>query len=410
MNIISNKTPKLRFIEFSSGWKKLELSQIYNYVDYRGRSPTKSDKGIFLLTARNIKKGYLDYNLSKEYVRVSDYEKIMGRGKPMIGDVVFTTEAPLGNVAQLDRADVALAQRVIKFRAIDGFDNSFIKFLILSPSFRKSLMQKATGGTVLGIKGKVLHKMTAYFPVLEEQRRIANFLASVEEWVKNLRAQKTELERYRRSVLQNIFSQKIRFKDKNGSHFKNWEEKRLGEIFMRVKRKNLECENVLTISAVDGLINQQQFFNKSVSSKDLSAYTLLHRGEFTYNKSYSTGYPMGAIKMLKLFDQGVVSPLYICFKLSSENNLPGFFEHYFNSGLINKQVAKIAQEGARNHGLLNIRISDFFNQIVVPRPTLAEQEKITKFISSIDLLIDIKQKQVELAEQWKKGLLQQMFV
>lgn len=402
--------PKIRFPEFHSFWEKHELSQIYDYVDYRGKSPKKSEKGIFLLTARNIKEGYIDYEISKEYVLASEYNKIMGRGKPKIGDVVFTTEAPLGNVAQIDKEDVALAQRVIKFRTKDGFDNRFLKFLILSPTFRKSLMQKATGGTVLGIKGKILHKMDAFFPALDEQQRIADFLISVEKWVNNLRSQKQELVLFRREILQQIFSQKISLQNQNDNNSHKWEEKKLGEIFTRVRRKNQKCQNVLTISAADGLISQQKFFNKSVSSKDLSSYTLLQRGEFAYNKSYSSGYPMGAIKMLKYFDEGVVSPLYICFKISSFSNLPEFYEHYFNSGLLNRQIAKIAQEGARNHGLLNISVDDFFNQITLPCPTIAEQEKITEFLTSIDLLISNKKKQIDMAEQWKKGLLQQMFV
>jgi len=137
-----------------------------------------------------------------------------------------------------------------------------------------------------------------------------------------------------------------------------WEEKKFGEVFERITRKNKENNsNVLTISAQQGLVNQKNYFNKSVSSKDIRGYYLLHKNDFAYNKSYSNGYPLGAIKKLSRYNKGVVSTLYICFKAKSNNVL--FLEQFFNSGYLNKEIHKIAQEGARNHGLLNISVVEF---------------------------------------------------
>jgi len=129
-----------------AGFKKY-LSSI---VDYRGKTPEKVDEGIFLVTARNIKKGKIDYSLSQEYVSDNDYDQIMSRGSPLIGDVLFTTEAPLGEVSQVDRTDIALAQRIIKFRGQDNvLDNTFLKFFMMSTSFQDSLMTFASGSTAL---------------------------------------------------------------------------------------------------------------------------------------------------------------------------------------------------------------------------------------------------------------------
>lgn len=108
--------PKLRFKEFSGEWEEKRLEEITTYVDYRGKTPEKTENGIFLVTAKNIKMGYIDYTTSQEFVSSENYDEIMKRGKPKIGDVLLTTEAPLGNVAQIDKEDIALAQRVIKFR------------------------------------------------------------------------------------------------------------------------------------------------------------------------------------------------------------------------------------------------------------------------------------------------------
>ncbi|KAI3344422.1 hypothetical protein DVV91_11780 [Clostridium botulinum] len=111
-----NKVPKLRFKEFSGEWEEKKISEVTSYVDYRGKTPQKVNKGIYLVTAKNVKFGFIDYECSKEYIRQEDYEVVMSRGIPQIGDVLITTEAPCGNVAQVDNSNIALAQRIIKYR------------------------------------------------------------------------------------------------------------------------------------------------------------------------------------------------------------------------------------------------------------------------------------------------------
>ena len=146
-------------------------------VDYRGKTPDKVDEGVFLVTARNIKNGIIDYSLSQEYVAFKDYDEIMSRGKPVLGDVLFTTEAPLGEVAQIDNVNIALAQRIIKFRGKkDILDNAYLKYFILSREFQDSLMTFATGSTALGIKAERMGYLQQCIPPIIEQTQIANFL------------------------------------------------------------------------------------------------------------------------------------------------------------------------------------------------------------------------------------------
>lgn len=138
-------------------------------------------------------------------------------------------------------------------------------------------------------------------------------------------------------------------------------------------QKNKENNNtILTISGRDGLVDQMTYFNKQIASKNVTGYYLIKKGEFAYNKSYSQGYPMGAIKMLSNYEKGVVSTLYICFKLNDEQSCD-FYQHYFESGLQNRFIEKVAQEGARNHGLLNIGVNDF---LISSFKYLALQNKI----------------------------------
>lgn len=197
---------------------------------------------------------------------------------------------------------------------------------------------------------------------------------------------------------------KLRFPEFKGE----WERKKLGEVAERVTTKNsIGIDNVLTISAQYGLISQLEFFNKSVSAKDVTGYYLLSKDDFAYNKSYSNGYPMGAIKRLNRYENGVVSTLYICFRNKKDFD-NSFAEQYYETGNQNVEIEKVAQEGARNHGLLNIGVKDFFD-IQLSIPTLPEQKRIASFFTTLDQKIaEIKQKK-NLLENYKKGVMQKLF-
>ena len=174
-----------------------------------------------------------------------------------------------------------------------------------------------------------------------------------------------------------------------------WERKALSEFVDRVTRRNkgLKSTRPLTISAQFGLVYQTEFFKKSVAGADLSNYYLLSKGEFAYNKSYSDGYPLGAIKRLDRYDSGVLSSLYICFVpkpyMSSD-----YLVQYFESTKWNQVVKDISGEGARNHGLLNVPVTGFFEtQHYIPKRD--EQEKLGAFLTLIEKRIATQSKIIE---------------
>jgi type I restriction enzyme S subunit len=163
-----------------------------------------------------------------------------------------------------------------------------------------------------------------------------------------------------------------------------WEKRKLGEISNRVTRKNtlLESSLPLTISAQDGLVDQNTYFNKQVASKDVSGYYLVKKGEFAYNKSYSKDYPWGAIKRLDRYDNGVLSTLYIVFR--PKNVDTDFLATFFDSNRWYQQVGFRATEGARNHGLLNIAPKDFFEiELNIPQNE-SEQTHVAMFFQSLN--------------------------
>lgn len=182
-------------------------------IDYRGKTPEKVSDGTFLVTAKNIKDGKLNYSASKEYVRTEQYEDIMHRGKPEIGDVLFTTEAPLGEVCNVDRTDFALAQRIIKFRGIVGLvNNYYMKYWIMSSFFQNNLRTFATGSTAQGIKASKLGQLKLILPTLEEQQEIADYLDAKCDEIDKLIAKKEqlvkELESYKKSLIYEVVTGK----------------------------------------------------------------------------------------------------------------------------------------------------------------------------------------------------------
>lgn len=175
-----------------------------------------------------------------------------------------------------------------------------------------------------------------------------------------------------------------------------WKESVLSDFVERVKRKNKNnlCKLPLTISAQYGLVDQISFFNKVIASENMSNYYLLHKGEFAYNKSYSSEYPWGAIKRLDCYEQGTLSSLYICFKPYSHVS-SDFLTHYFETSKWHHGISEIAVEGARNHGLLNVGIQDFFETRHCLPQSLLEQEKIAKFLNLIEERIATQNKIIE---------------
>ena len=164
--------------EVPEGWKILPLRRVvYRFVDYRGKTPEKVDSGVPLITAKNIKGGHIDLSSSKEFIRENEYQDWMTRGLPENGDVLITTEAPLGEVAQVESTYIALAQRIILLKVKKSrITNSYLKYHFLSKSGQGELWTQSSGSTALGIKADRFKGTLVSVPSLPEQRAIAAFL------------------------------------------------------------------------------------------------------------------------------------------------------------------------------------------------------------------------------------------
>ncbi|AXP79728.1 EcoKI restriction-modification system protein HsdS [Mariniflexile rhizosphaerae] len=415
----------MRFPEFTEEWETKKLGEVVNFkvTNSFSRDNLNYENG----TVKNIHYGDIHtkfqtlFDISKETVPFINEEMNVGRISDenycREGDIIFAD-------ASEDLNDVGKSIEVINVNGekllsglhtllarpkVNIFHLGFNGYLFKSNQVRTQIQKESQGSKVLSINVGRISKIELSFPAVQEQERITALLSLLDERIQT----QNKILLNHKSLIKNLrdmlFKHKIRFKDDNGSEFPDWVSCKLKDVTHRIVQKNSEKNtNVLTISAQYGLISQLEFFNKSVSAKDVSGYYLLSKGDFAYNKSYSNGYPMGAIKRLIKYDKGIVSTLYICFRCN-ENVNKDYMEHYFESQIQNIEIEKVAQEGARNHGLLNVGITDFFD-INVNIPSIMEQEKIGTFLSVINRKIETENEILEQLENQKQYLLRQMFV
>lgn len=421
---MNKSLPLIRFSGFDSNWMSQKISDLVdnkviekpmdgNHGEIHPKASDYVSEGIPFIMANDILNGSLNLNSCKHISK--ELAESLRKGFSYPGDVLLTHKGSVGNTALVPFLCcdyIMLTPQVTYYRVVNNnlLSKYFLKLCFESPAFKKKLKIAASSGTrpYVGITEQT--QLTITLPQIEEQQKIADFLMTVDKKISLLKEKYALLEQYKKGVMQKLFKQEIRFKDDSGNEFPDWQSRRFEEVFVRITRKNKEDnQNVLTISAQMGLVNQEKYFNKSVSAKDLTGYYLLENGDFAYNKSYSKGYPMGAIKRLNNYDKGVVSTLYICFRVVGEQE-PLFWEQFFEAGLLNREINKIAQEGARNHGLLNVSVTEFFNDIEVPVPSRAEQRKIADFLCVLDKKLNSVKEQIDLTQTFKTGLLQQMFV
>ena len=284
------------------------------------------------------------------------------------GDLLYTWSATFGpHIWHGDK--VIYHYHIWKVELSDALEKHFAVQLLEKD--KQSILSDKNGSTMVHItKAGMESKEVMLPPNIREQTKIGECFQNLDNLItlhqrKYLQKKKTSL---------------------------TWEQRKLGEIVERVTRKNqdLVSELPLTISAQYGLIDQNIFFDKRVASKDVSGYYLIYNGEFAYNKSTSSDAPWGAIKRLDRYENGVLSTLYIVFKIKDDEAINSdFLVTYYDTCNWHKDIKAIAAEGARNHGLLNIAPTDFFKTELMLPQDIEEQKKIGSYFKLIDHLITL---------------------
>lgn len=285
----------------------------------------------------------------------------------------------------------------------------------LNHGIKKQLSMAAEGTGQKVLAHAKFKNMVVDVPSQSEQEKIGTILEELDTLITLHQRKYEKLVNIKKSMLDKMFPQngasvpEIRFKGFTDP----WEQRKLGDAFERVVRKNTNNESrlPLTISAQDGLVDQITYFNNRVASRDVSNYYLVYNGEFAYNKSTSDGYPFGAVKRLDWYEKGVLSTLYIVFALKHpEKDDSDFMTVFYDTDRWHRGVAERAAEGARNHGLLNISADDFFDIDTTMPEDKVEQEKIGRLLKKLDTLITLHQRKLEKLQNIKKSCLEKMFV
>jgi len=393
-----------------SEFREYKLSELGKWLG--GGTPSKAKKEYWLdgtipwVSPKDMKKLRIDS--SADYITQIAVEKTSAK------------LIPKGSVLIVTRSGILQRYVPIAINEVPVTINQDLKVIIPNGKIRSDFLANSlrlqnnrvlhecakVGTTVESLGTDLLKGFKIVAPDIDVQDRIMAIIGTWDEAISKTEKLIQAKKRYKKGLMQRLLSGKVRFPEFEGE---DWVEVKLGEVFDRITNKNESesVKNVLTISAQDGLVSQTDYYNKSVASKDLSNYIVLRKGDFAYNKSYSEGYPLGAIKRLDDYEKGVLSPLYICFRLTLDNVDSDFIAHFFEYRGLDHGIYKIAREGARNHGLLNVSVKDFF-EIDLTIPQCEEQKKIASVLNEAMKEIELLESQLEKYQQQKKGLMQQL--
>ena len=417
--------PDIRFKGYTDEWEQRKVLDLLKLLtDYDAN-------GSFADMAKNV--NTMDGSGYAWYVRITDLEnpKPLSELKyvdKLSYEFLKKTELHGGELLMAKRGDIGkvyifeprtkyatVAPNMYLLKLNNKVIPHFLYDYFVSDEGNKKLARLNASSTMGALYKDDVKNIDVIMPSIEEQSKIGIYFQSLDHLITLHQRKCDEVKSLKKYMLQKMFPQneqkvpEIRFE----GFTEAWEQRKLGDLVDRVTRKNqdLVSELPLTISAQYGLIDQNEFFDKRVASKDVSGYYLIENGEFAYNKSTSTDAPWGAIKRLDRYENGVLSTLYIVFGIKENNPVDSdFLVSYYSTNLWHKGIHEIAAEGARNHGLLNIAPADFFETKLMIPQDIEEQKKIGKYFEELERLITLHQQKCEELKKIKKFMLQKMFV
>lgn len=410
-------TPNIRFKGYADDWVQRKLGDIATSFDYGLNAAAKEYDGtnayIRITDIDDDSHSFISDGITSpdtDLSKADDY-------KVAEGDILFArTGASVGKSYIYKPSDglMYFAGFLIRARVKPEYDAQFVFQNTLTEMYSKYIAVTSQRSGQPGVNAQEYAEYEIMCPTREEQIKIGEHFKNLDNLIALQQRKCDDLQEVKKYMLQKLFPQngakipEIRFAGFTGE----WEQRKLGELVEKVTRKNtnLESELPLTISAQYGLIDQNEFFDKRIASRDVSGYYLVYNGEFAYNKSTSNDAPWGAIKRLDRYEKGVLSTLYIVFAIKDkEKTDTDYLSTYYDNTLWHKEVYAIAAEGARNHGLLNITSADFFEtKLVIPK-SVDEQRRISRYFKELDNLIALQQRKCDDLKEAKRYMLQNMF-
>jgi type I restriction enzyme S subunit len=398
--------PALRFKEYYGDWlKKPIIDLCEDIIDCVNKTAPVVDypTQYRMIRTSNVRNGKV--NLEKvRCVEKTTYDAWTKRGAPLVGDLIFTREAPVGEIGMLlDDEGVFLGQRTMMYRADKTLSSGlYLLFAFQTRNCRKQIDDYSNGGTVSHMRVPDCAKILIPHPDLPEQQKIASFLSAVDEKIQQLTKKKALLEHYKKGVMQQLFSGQLSFKDENGNSFPNWELVGGNELFENISDKKHNSDlPILAITQDQGAIPRELInYEMTVTAASVASYKVVQVGDFVISlRTFQGGIEFSDY-------HGICSPAYIILRPSSDDVDREFYKFYLKTDRYIRQLQKNL-EGIRDGKMISYK---YFSEIKLPFPSLPEQQKISTCLSSIDTKIKSVNNQITQTQTFKTGLLQQMFV
>ncbi len=408
--ITKKNIPELRFHGFSGEWENVKLGQLVKIE--RGASPrpisnfiVKDGSGMPWIKIGDTAEGIKYIKSTKEKVNKEGASKSREVHK---GDFLLSNSMSFGKpFISAINGFVHDGWLILRNQNKDRLSDDFLYHLLGTDVTKEKFLRLAAGSAVKNLKSETVKKTQISLPAKrEEQLKISVFLNACEEWVTNLGKQKKILEEYKRGMMQKIFSQEVRFKDENGKDFPEWELKKLSSFLTERDEQAPKSDKypLMAFVAYKGVTPKGERYNREflVNDSDNKKYKRTEYGDFIYS---SNNLETGSIG-LNRYGSASISPVYSIFQIGESCDYQFMSSYLVRKSFLNKMIRY--RQGVV-YGQWKIRESDFL-KIEEKIPSLKEQKKIANFLTSLDRLIESKERQIYGAEIWKKGLLQKMFV
>ena len=404
-----NKTPKLRFKEFSGDWESKKLGSLLKFKNGINASKEQYGHGKKFINVLDI--------LSNKYIthkniigKVDIDDDTFEKYSVGYGDVVFQRssetreEVGTANVYLDKEYKATFGGFIIRGKKIGEYDPVFMNELLKTPSARKEITTKSGGSTRYNVGQETLSDVDVMFPTLEEQEKIASFFSLIDDKI-SLQDEKVEaLKDYKKGMMQKIFSRELRFKDDDGRDYPEWKNIRLSEVLKERKtysQKNEGLEHV-TLSK-DGIYGKGERYNRDfLVVTDDKKYKITRLGDICYNPA---NLKFGVI-CRNDYGEAIFSPIYVTFEVKSEADSEYMGAYLSRWDFINR-VRKY-EEGTV-YERMAVKPEDFL-RFEINLPTIEEQKKIKGFFNKIDEKVKFEEEKLNRLNEYKKGLLQQMFV
>ena len=410
--------PQLRFAEFDKDWEELKFGKLYSFQTTNSLSRDKlnyEEGKVYNIHYGDIHTKFQPHfflrNENVPFINGDvDLSKIKAELYCKTGDIIIADAsedyADIGKSIELvdiDNAKILAGLHTLLARPTS--EKTFVGFtsyLLKSWKLRKQIMTIAQGTKVLSLSTTRVANLKLNIPTPPEQQKIASFLSAVDEKIQQLSRKKELLEQYKKGVMQQLFSGKLRFKDENGKDYADWKWVGGNELFDNISDKKHNSDlPILAITQDQGAIPRDLInYQMTVTDASVASYKVVQRGDFIISlRTFQGGIEFSEY-------HGICSPAYNILRPRSEEVDKTFYKLYLKTSYYIKQLQKNL-EGIRDGKMISYK---YFSEIKLPFPSQPEQQKIADFLSSIDVKIENTNQQITQTQSFKKGLLQQMFV